>query len=184
MSLREPKSTASHSPYKDLSSSPSFLFPRSSMFFLSAYNGACLPHPLRFLLTPSLIFPQIWDFLKSLQGSAFSVLVKKAAGKPKDLVGTAVLSLAAGGRDERCLCFCTLLCPFYALWSSCLTSSKGQHRRYISTSKSCGHSTTFSYQLSTTLGGFQNHVARKQLSQLIPRLWSDLFVNQARKSYP
>lgn len=86
------------------------------------------------------------------------------------------------GERRGAYAYCTLLCPFYTLWSSGLTPSKGQHHRYISTSKSCDHSTTFSYQRNTTFRGFQNHVARKKLSQLIPWLWSDLFVNRARKS--
>lgn len=46
------------------------------------------------------------------------------------------------------------------------------------------HSAMFSYYLRTEFRGFQNHVARKKLSQFIPQLWSNLFLNQTRKSYP
>lgn len=149
------------------------LFSPSSRFSLSARDGACLSSPTLFLSTPSLLFSPIFEIssrhLRSLPSLSWA---RKAAEKPEDLMGAAVLPLAARGREEMVHILAVIIPVPLSSWSSGLMPGKGWHRPYLSAPDPAAVQPR-SFRRSTALRGFQGRVARK-LSQFIPRLWSDL----------
>lgn len=92
-------------------------------------------------------------------------------------MGTAVFSLAARARQEWCMFLTVIILDYFNF--VVLRPHAWQRPASSIHLRSCNR-----VQLSTKFRGFQNHVARKKLSQFIPWLWSNLFLNQARTSYP
>lgn len=142
---------------------------------------ACLSSPTPFPSAPSLLFSP--KFILSGSGLIAEVCLRwpgQERGRgARRLHGHCSLFLGSLGREEVTHLHCDHPCPVYT------PGAQASHLVLagISASRSWDHSTKFSEHLSTKFRGFQKHVARRKLSQFIPWLWSNLFLNQATKSY-